>query len=69
MSMVERTKKYIKAGDIFQAVISQRFSATCSGDSFSVYRSLRNVNPSPYLFYIQNQDACLAGASPEMLVR
>ncbi|MDD3196825.1 MAG: anthranilate synthase component I [Eubacteriales bacterium] len=69
MSMVERTKKYIKAGDIFQAVISQRFSTTCSGDSFSVYRSLRNVNPSPYLFYIQNQDACLAGASPEMLVR
>jgi anthranilate synthase component 1 len=69
MTMVERTKKYIKAGDIFQAVISQRFSAACSGDSFSVYRSLRNVNPSPYLFYIQNQDTCLAGASPEMLVR
>lgn len=69
MSIVERAKKYIRAGDIFQAVLSQRFSTTFTGDAFEIYRSLRNVSPSPYLFFLQFENACLAGASPEMLVR
>lgn len=69
MAIVERARRYIHAGDIFQAVLSQRFSTAYGGDAFEIYRSLRNVSPSPYLFFLQLDDVCLAGASPEMLVR
>lgn len=69
MAIVEKARQYIHAGDIFQAVLSQRFSSSFAGDAFEVYRSLRNISPSPYLFFLQLDNACLAGASPEMLVR
>lgn len=69
MGIVEKARRYIHAGDIFQAVLSQRFSSSFAGDAFEVYRSLRNISPSPYLFFLQLDNACLAGASPEMLVR
>lgn len=66
---VEKTKQYIRAGDIFQAVISQRFSAKTHADPFSIYRELRALNPSPYLFYLQLNDVAVVGSSPEMLVK
>ena len=66
---VETSKEYIRAGDIFQVVLSQRFEADYPGDPFNVYRALRYVNPSPYLFYLRMGDLHLAGSSPEMLVR
>ncbi len=68
-AMVERAQEYIRAGDIFQVVLSQRLSARISGDPFSLYRRLRHVNPSPYLFYLDTPRRILAGASPEMLIR
>ncbi len=66
---VERGKEYIRAGDIFQVVLSQAFEAEFSGEPFSVYRALRYINPSPYMFFLKRGDTCLAGASPEMLIR
>ena len=66
---VELVKESIRAGDIFQAVLSQNFSRRFEGDPFSVYRALRCINPSPYLFYLKMGDICLAGSSPEMLLR
>jgi anthranilate synthase component 1 len=66
---VERAKEYIAAGDIFQVVPSQRFSRPTSADSFTIYRALRTVNPSPYMFYLHTDEGDLVGASPEMLVR
>ena len=66
---VETSKEYIRAGDIFQVVLSQRFEADYPGDPFNVYRALRYVNPSPYLFYLRMGDLHLAGSSPEMLIR
>lgn len=69
LQQVRRAKEYIKCGDIFQVVLSQRFHASYRGSPFAVYRSLRNVNPSPYLFYLELPDAALVGASPEMLVK
>ena len=68
-AMVEKAIDYIRDGDIFQVVLSQRFSAPYAGDPFLVYRALRSVNPSPYLFCFRYSDATLVGASPEMLVR
>ena len=67
--MVEKAIRHIYDGDIFQVVLSQRFSANYAGDPFLVYRALRSVNPSPYLFCFRYEDATLVGASPEMLVR
>lgn len=67
--MVEKARQYIRDGDIFQVVLSQRFSADYAGDPFLVYRALRSVNPSPYLFCFRYTDATIVGASPEMLVR
>lgn len=67
--VVERCKEYIKAGDIFQVVPSQRFQTRVSGDPFRIYRALRNINPSPYLRYLKLDDFCLVGSSPEVLVR
>ncbi|NLE01884.1 MAG: anthranilate synthase component I [Fibrobacter sp.] len=66
---VERCKEYIKAGDIFQVVLSQRFTIDVEADPFDLYRILRVVNPSPYMFYLSLGDASVIGASPEMLVR
>jgi anthranilate synthase component 1 len=62
-------KEYVMAGDIFQVQISQRFSKRTSADSFTIYRALRTVNPSPYMFYIRTGEGDLVGASPEMLVQ
>ncbi len=67
--MVASAKDYIAAGDIFQVVLSHRFSAPWSGDPFAFYRSLRRQNPSPYLFYLNFGGFQLAGSSPEILVR
>ncbi len=67
--MVEQGKHYIKEGDIFQVVLSQRFETDYPGDSFEIYRSLRRVNPSPYLFYLHYPDFSIAGSSPEILVK
>jgi anthranilate synthase component I len=66
---VRRAKQYIRAGDIFQVVISQRFSAKTDAEPFEIYRELRALNPSPYLFYLQLNDVSVAGSSPEMLVK
>jgi anthranilate synthase component 1 len=67
--LVAKAKDYIAAGDIFQVVLSHRFSAPWDGDPFAFYRSLRRRNPSPYLFYLNFGDFQLAGSSPEILVR
>ena len=65
---VERSKEYIRNGDIFQIVPSQRFEIDNPPDSFDVYRMLRSTNPSPYLYYFSSKEYSIAGASPEMLV-
>jgi len=67
--MVEKAKRYIYDGDIFQVVLSQRFETDFSGDRFMLYRALRMVNPSPYLFFLDFDDFSLVGSSPEVLVR
>lgn len=67
--MVAKAKEYIFEGDIFQVVLSQRFETDFSGDRFMLYRALRMVNPSPYLFYLEFGDFGLVGSSPEVLVR
>ena len=66
---VEKSKEYIKAGDIFQVVLSQRFSTKLKSEPFNVYRALRAVNPSPYMFFLRLGDFSMAGSSPEVLVR
>jgi anthranilate synthase component I len=66
---VERCKQYIAAGDIFQVVFSQRFDFTPEVAPFDLYRSLRQVNPSPYLYFLKMNDTYILGSSPEMLVR
>ena len=68
-AMVERAKEYILAGDIIQVVLSQRFHTKTSLDPFLLYRSLRHINPSPYLFFLKMDDTILIGSSPEILVR
>lgn len=68
LANVEKAKKYIKNGDIFQVVPSQRFEVDNPPDSFDVYRMLRSTNPSPYLYYFKHKDYAFAGASPEKLV-
>ena len=69
MEMVQRAKQYIEAGDIFQSVLSQRFSAPFPLPPFSLYRSLRRINPSPFLYYLNFGGFSLIGSSPEILVR
>jgi anthranilate synthase component I len=66
---VRRIQEYIKAGDAFQVVLSQRLTTACQLTPFQVYRSLRSLNPSPYLFCLKIGDSALVGASPELLVR
>ena len=68
-SMVEKAKDYIKEGDIFQVVLSNRIEADIEGSLFDVYRVLRTTNPSPYMFYFSSDDIEIAGASPETLVK
>ncbi len=67
-AMVETARNYIYEGDIFQVVLSQRFKSSFKGDRFMLYRALRMVNPSPYLFYLDFDDFALVGSSPEVLV-
>jgi anthranilate synthase component 1 len=66
---VRKSKEYIRAGDAFQIVVSQRFSARTSADPFDIYRALRVINPSPYLYFLKVGDLSVAGSSPEMLVK
>lgn len=66
---VEKAKRYIYDGDIFQMVLSQRLNVPVSGDGFNLYRSLRVVNPSPYMFYLKCNDVEIIGSSPEVLVQ
>lgn len=68
-NMVEKAKDYIKEGDIFQVVLSNRIEADIEGSLFDVYRVLRTTNPSPYMFYFSSDDIEIAGASPETLVK
>ncbi len=69
LAAVRKAKAYIRAGDIFQVVPSQRFAARISADPFEIYRALRVVNPSPYLYYLHLDDVSVVGSSPEMLVK
>ncbi len=69
LKKVERCRDYIVAGDIFQVVLSQRFETDVTVDSSAIYRMLRTVNPSPYMFHVDLGDCRLVGASPELLVR
>ncbi|MDZ4762052.1 MAG: anthranilate synthase component I [Alphaproteobacteria bacterium] len=69
LEMVERAKAYIRAGDIFQVVPSQRFSADFERSPFAFYRALRRLNPSPFMFYVNLGDFQISGSSPEILVR
>ena len=67
--MIEKTKHYIKEGDIFQGVISRRFVADYKSSLINAYRVLRTTNPSPYMYFIQSDDLQIAGASPETMVK
>ncbi len=69
MAMVEQAKNYIRAGDIFQVVLSQRLTCQVGDEPFEIYRRLRTINPSPYLYYLDLGETKLIGSSPEMLVR
>jgi anthranilate synthase component 1 len=68
-SMVEKAQRYIREGDIFQVVLSNRLEAEVEGSLFDTYRLLRTINPSPYMFYFSSDDIEIAGASPETLVK
>ncbi|MBE9228843.1 anthranilate synthase component I [Phormidium sp. LEGE 05292] len=68
-SNVQKAKDYIKAGDIFQVVLSQRLTAEYTGDPFALYRSLRLINPSPYMAYFNFADWQIIGSSPEVMVK
>jgi len=67
--MVKKAKEYIKKGDIIQVVLSQRFKVKTQKDHFEIYRALRSLNPSPYMYYLKLKDFSIVGSSPEMLVR
>jgi len=66
---VEKSKEYIRAGDIIQVVLSQRFSGELTLDPLDIYRVLRTLNPSPYMFFLRLDDTIVLGASPEVMVR
>jgi anthranilate synthase component 1 len=68
-AIVSRTKDYIYAGDIIQAVLSQRLSRPTNANPFAIYRALRSINPSPYMYFLHLGDFYIVGASPELLVR
>jgi len=69
LNMVNKAKKYIKIGDIFQVVLSQRFEAKLSKDPLEIYKKLRITNPSPFMYFFNFHDFQIIGASPEILVR
>lgn len=66
---VRKCIEYIRAGDIFQVVPSQRFAVACDADPVEIYRSLRSVNPSPFMFFLRTDDCTLVGSSPEVMCR
>ncbi|WP_136513414.1 anthranilate synthase component I [Geomonas edaphica] len=66
---VTRAKEYVRSGDIIQVVLSQRFSGDLTVDPFDIYRVLRTLNPSPYMFFLRLEDTMVVGASPEVMVR
>lgn len=66
---VEKAKEYVRAGDVIQVVLSQRFSADLTVDPLDIYRVLRTLNPSPYMFFLRLDDTLVVGASPEVMVR
>ncbi|HZI94641.1 MAG TPA: anthranilate synthase component I [Patescibacteria group bacterium] len=68
-ALVRTAQEHIRAGDIYQVVLSRRFRRRLDTDPFSVYRALRRINPSPYMYFLRDGETALAGASPEMLVR
>ncbi len=67
--MVVKAKEYIKEGDIFQVVLSNKIEAEIEGSILDAYRVLRSTNPSPYMFYFYSNDIEISGASPETLVK
>ncbi|TVM04083.1 MAG: anthranilate synthase component I [Candidatus Brocadia sp. WS118] len=69
LKAVDQCKEYIRAGDVFQVVISQRFKTQTDADPFSIYRVLRVINPSPYMFYLKMDNVKLVGSSPEVMVK
>ena len=69
VKIVDQAKKYIHDGDIFQVVLSRRFNFEANGDYLKVYKILRSINPSPYLYHMKMNDRTIIGASPEMLLR
>ncbi|HXW18560.1 MAG TPA: anthranilate synthase component I [Candidatus Acidoferrales bacterium] len=69
LAAVRKAKAHIRAGDAFQIVPSQRFSAQTHADPFEIYRALRVINPSPYLYFLRLDDVAIVGSSPEMLVK
>ncbi|MBU0686646.1 MAG: anthranilate synthase component I [Candidatus Margulisbacteria bacterium] len=69
ISAVSKAKQYIHDGDIIQVVLSQRFKTKTKSDPFDIYRALRTINPSPYMFYLSFRDMKMVGASPEVMVR
>ena len=66
---VTRAKEYVRSGDIIQVVLSQRFSGELTVDPFDIYRALRTLNPSPYMFFLRMDETLVVGASPEVMVR
>jgi anthranilate synthase component I len=68
-SWVSRAKEYVQSGDIIQVVLSQRFSGELTVDPFDIYRALRTLNPSPYMFFLRMDETVVVGASPEVMVR
>ncbi len=68
-AIVARTREYISAGDIIQGVMSQRLSRRTEANPFAIYRALRSINPSPYMYFLHLDDCYIVGASPELLVR
>lgn len=68
-TVIEKAKEYIVAGDIIQVVLSQRFETECRSNPIDLYRALRFINPSPYLFFLKMDDLMLIGSSPEVMVR
>jgi anthranilate synthase component 1 len=69
LAAVRKSKEYVRAGDVFQVVISQRFSARTSADPFEIYRALRVLNPSPYMYLLKLGDTAIVGSSPELLLK
>jgi len=69
LAAVRRAKAYIRAGDIFQVAVSQRFAAKTDADPFEIYRALRVVNPSPYMYFLKLNGLAVVGSSPEMLLK